>query len=71
MVWVSSFEGYAVDAVLTFLVDVVFFGIGKALWGFLRKTGIGLPELGHWGFVVCGLLVVVILLFDAFLTWGL
>jgi len=60
-----------VDAVLIFLIDVVSFGIGRGVWWLLRKVGIRLPELDHWGFVVCGLLFVLILLAIALLTWRL
>jgi len=59
-----------VDAFFTFLIDGVFFLVGKGVWWTLRKLRIPIPELGHWSYVVLGFVAVVVLGILAFSIVG-
>lgn len=54
------------DSILTFIVDVFFFLIGRgALW-VLKKLGLPAPDFGHSGTVVFGLVVLILLVLALF-----
>ncbi len=54
------------DAFFSFLIDVVFYLIGKSAWLFLRFLRIPICEFSHWGYVTFGFLVLVALVVIGF-----
>lgn len=58
------------DALLTFLIDVVFYFIGKSIWWLMRKSRLPIPEFSHWGYVVFGFFVFSVFIIFIFFMLG-
>ena len=61
---------FNMDALLTILVDAVFYFFGKGAWLILRFLRAPVKDLGHSGYVVAGLLLFIFILIVLFILWG-